>query len=197
MVYGLDGEWDYARPCIFEEPAVASHRKNVMCMECDMKRVLKSCIKSALDLLYRNDRYLIWHLVEDGSGTEAHVSERACVFRFGVYFDFLFRQRIPYYYHIDVEYNRNLENVKTVSHKGTLEREQACIPDFIVHRRGNNEHNLLVIEFKTWWNSDQQNDQEKIKLLMDEAGKYKYRFGVTVLFGKNRDQCSIDWVEPS
>lgn len=168
-----------------------------MCMECDMKKRLNSCIESALDLLYQNDRYLIQHPVRGRNKDLSHVSERACVFRFGVYFDFLFRQMISCHYHIDGEYNRNLENVKTVSRKGATEREQACIPDFIVHRRGNNEHNLLVIEFKTWWNSDQQNDQEKIKLLMDEAGKYKYRFGVTVLFGKNRDQCSIDWVEPS
>lgn len=54
-----------------------------MCMECDMKRVLKSCIKSALDLLYQNDQYLIQHPVRGRNKDLSHVSERACVFRFG------------------------------------------------------------------------------------------------------------------
>ena len=170
--------------CIVEETAVVSHSRIAMCMEYDMKEVLNSCIESALDLLYQNDQYLVWHPVEGGNKKRSHVSERACVFRFGVYFDSLFREMIPCHYHIDVEYNRNLENVKTLPQRGTSEAEDARIPDLIVHQRGNNDNNLLIIEFKTWWNPHQQNDQEKIKLLMDEAGEYKYRFGVTVLFGK-------------
>lgn len=162
-----------------------------MCMECDMKRVLKSCIRSALDLLYQNDRYLIGHSVEGGSKNLSHVSERACVFRFGVYFDFLFRQRIPYHYHIDVEYNRNLENVKTLPQSEISETEEACIPDLIVHRRGNNDNNLLVIEFKTWWNRDQRQDKKKIERFTDPEGDYRYKFGVTVLLGKSRSTCRV------
>lgn len=122
-----------------------------MRMECDMKERLNSCIESALDLLYQNDWHLIRHPVGGGNKNRSHISERACVFRFGVYFDFLFRQMIPYHYHIDVEYNRNLENVKTLPQNGTSGAKKACIPDFIVHQRGNNDNNLLIIEFKTWW----------------------------------------------
>lgn len=69
-----------------------------MCIKYDMKQVLDSCIESALDLLYQNDWYLIGHPVEDDSKNRSHVSERACVFRFGVYFDFLLRKRMPYHY---------------------------------------------------------------------------------------------------
>ena len=165
-----------------------------MCMKYDMRRVLDSCIESALDSLYQNDRYLIWHSVEGGSENKFHVSERACVFRFGLYFDFLFRQKIPYYYHIDVEYNRNLKNIKTLPQSGSSETEDARIPDLIVHQRGNNENNLLVIEFKTWWNRDRQQDEKKIERFTDLEGDYRYKFGVTVLLGKSRLACRVNWM---
>ena len=165
-----------------------------MCMECDMKRVLKSCIKSALDLLYQNDRYLIQHPVRGRNKDLSHVSERACVFRFGVYFDFLFRQMISCHYHIDVEYNRNLENVKALPQSETSGEGKACIPDLIVHQRGNNDHNLLVIEFKTWWNRDRQQDEKKIERFTDLEGDYRYKFGVTVLLGKSRLACRVNWM---
>ena len=39
-----------------------------------------------------------------------------------------------------------------------------CYPDLILHKRGNNENNILIIECKGWWSSEEaiQNDREKI-----------------------------------
>lgn len=162
-----------------------------MCVKCDMKKRLNSCIESALDLLYQNDRYLIQHPVRGRNKDLSHVSERACVFRFGVYFDFLFRQMISCHYHIDVEYNRNLENVKALPQSETSGAGKARIPDLIVHQRGNNDHNLLVIEFKTWWNQDQQQDEKKIERFMDPEGDYRYKFGATVLLEENRGKYRV------
>ena len=162
-----------------------------MCVKCDMKKRLNSCIESALKLLYQNDWYLIQHPVRGRNKNLSHVSERACVFRFGVYFDSLFRKMISCHYHIDVEYNRNLENVKTLPQSGTSGEEKARIPDLIVHRRGNNDNNLLVIEFKTWWNLDQQQDEKKIERFTNPEGDYRYKFGATVLLKESRGECHV------
>ena len=55
------------------------------------KEDIERCINRALDLLYENDEYLIMH---GGIAQEDHVSERGIVFRFGVYFDWLFKQSL-------------------------------------------------------------------------------------------------------
>lgn len=165
-----------------------------MCIKYDMKQVLDSCIESTLDLLYQNDWHLIRHPVGGGNKNRSHVSERACVFRFGVYFDSLFRQMISYHYHIDVEYNRNLENVKTLPQSGTSGEEKAYIPDLIVLQRGNNNNNLLIIEVKTWRNQDQQQDEKKIERVTDPEGNYRYKFGATVLLEENRWEYRVNWI---
>ncbi len=54
----------------------------------------------------------------------------------------------------------------------------------ILHERGNNENNVLVMEFKTWWGEDQKHDREKIKQFCKFEGEYKYQYGVTILLGK-------------
>lgn len=35
-------------------------------------------------------------------------------------------------------------------------------PDFILHKRGSNDFNILIIEFKTWWNPQNDEDIEKL-----------------------------------
>ena len=142
---------------------------------------LKNAIHSCLDKLYENDSYLIMNSVD----TEPkHVSERSIVFRFGVYFENFVREQLSEY-NLDSEYNRNKADIKLLP-----SWEDGCYPDIIVHKRGNNDNNLLVIEFKTWWNSDQSNDCQKI-IEFCSTDTYQYKYGMTILLGKNRKNVKV------
>ena len=128
-------------------------------------------ISEALTMLYRNDKYLIDH----------HANERAIVFRFGIYFQVLLNKYETYKdYNLDIEYNRNLDDPKrTPNHKNGI------YPDLILHKRGNNNFNLLVIEFKCHWNNQgQEKDKSKIGELMSPNGIYNYKEGYTIRLEK-------------
>lgn len=154
------------------------------------KENIEKCINRALDLLYEKDEYLIAH---PGPKREDHVSERGIVFRFGVYFDWLFRESISGDYHIDTEYNRDEDEIKRSPRPCKPEELQNCYPDFIVHRRGNNDNNLLILEFKTWWNKTQDDDRKRVRYFIDPTSQYKYQFGATVLLEQQRGKCVVSW----
>ncbi|MCF0126114.1 MAG: hypothetical protein HUJ68_10255, partial [Clostridia bacterium] len=145
-------------------------------------RELNDAINSSLDKLYERDLYLISNYASDEPN---HVSERAIVFRFGVYFDELLKEKLPDY-NLDSEYNRNKAEKKFLP-----SWEDGCFPDIIVHKRGSNDFNLLVIEFKTWWNSNQTDDKQKIQQFCS-SDTYQYKYGATVLLGKTRPEVKIE-----
>jgi len=66
-------------------------------------------------------------------------------------------------------------------------------PDFILHKRGSNDFNILIIEFKTWWNPQNDEDIEKIKWMMDPSLRYGYQFGCSIIL--NEDKADIQWIE--
>lgn len=111
---------------------------------------LTGAINSCLDKLYENDSYLILNYSKDEPN---HVSERSIVFRFGIYFEEFVREKLPSY-NLDSEYNRNKADKKFLP-----SWKSGCYPDIIIHKRGSNDDNFLVIEFKTWWNSEQSDDK--------------------------------------
>ncbi len=148
------------------------------------KKLLENGIAIALDKLYSNDQYLINQF---NQSEKDHVSERSIVFRFGIYFNEYCIKNFSKY-NLDVEYNRNCNDVKRLSDG------EAVIPDIILHKRGNNSNNLLVLEFKTWWNSDQTKDKIKIKNFRDEKNGYNYQYGAVILIGKTRDEVKIEWI---
>lgn len=156
---------------------------------------LNKYISCSLNILYERDHYLIYHKRDDKTNENgSHVSERSIVFRFGLYFDSIFRESITSFYHIDVEYNRDINDVKTLPQADNFVENKNRCPDLIVHRRGNNNHNLLVIEFKPWWNQNQKADKEKVKLFVTPSIQYKYKYGAVVLFGKQREECKIEFI---
>ena len=65
-------------------------------------------------------------------------------------------------------------------------------PDLILHMRGSNEHNILILEFKTWWNNNTADDSEKIKEFMDKNGVYRYKMGACIVLEK--DNPTISWI---
>ena len=146
------------------------------------EEILQRMIEESLDLLYQNDGYLICN---HRDRRENHVGERSVAFRFGIYFNMLSKKNFPEF-QVDMEYNRNMDNRKTLPswHEG-------CFPDLILHKRGSNSDNLLVIEMKTWWNPHPEKDKQKIWEFCDINGKYCYKYGAFILIGKKREDVQI------
>ena len=141
-----------------------------------MKILLEDIMKKSLDKLYANDKYLIIR----------RVSERDIVHRFAHYFENYMQDTDIESYNVDCEYNRNGYEIKQVNGKYVY-------PDFIVHKRGNNENNLLIIEFKTWWNSDNSADINKILWMMKPQLMFQYKYGCSITI--NQDNSEIFWVD--
>ena len=136
----------------------------------------------ALEAVYQKDTYLI----HNNNGTiDNHVSERGIVFRYGIYLDEVARTKFPLL-NVDTEYNRNRNDLKRLP-----TRQRGSYPDLILHERGTNNNNFLVIEFKTWWDSNQNDDKSKIEAFCDPLGEYRYKYGVLILFGKRRDEAIV------
>lgn len=87
-------------------------------------------------------------------------------------------------YNVDCEYNRDGDDSKQID-------GDKVYPDFIVHRRGSNEDNLLIIEFKTWWNPNNTNDIEKLKNMMSEQYRYKYKYAYSIVLAPTRKDVKI------
>lgn len=128
-------------------------------------------LSAALDQLYLKDHYLICN----------KNSERGIVFRFGLYFDEIAKIEFPLL-NVDTEYNRDISDVKRLK---TM--PNGVLPDLILHERGTHDNNFLVLEFKSWWNTEQDNDKCKIESLCNQNGKYKYKYGATILLSKTRE----------
>ena len=101
-----------------------------------MINLLIKLLKESVEKCYVNDKSLIERSME-----------QACVARIYYYMQFLVETKDEYArfreYNLDCEYNKNGEHIKET---------QRCIngtkPDLIIHKRGNNQSNLLVVEFK-------------------------------------------------
>ena len=48
----------------------------------------------------------------------------------------------------------------------------------------------MVIEFKPWWNKDNEYDMKKIQGFTDPNGKYKYKFGICIELRKDKGEIS-------
>ena len=90
-----------------------------------------------------------------------YVGERAIVFRFAHYLlSNIERMNVDPDLSLDCEYNRN----------GCLDKAlpsfpRGVIPDIIIHKRGSNDKNVLVMEFKTHWNGSKRMIKIKYKKL--------------------------------
>lgn len=156
----------------------------------DMRGKLEKYIMEAFEMLYKNDKHLINNMPDSFRrlDNKHHVGERSIVFRYAFYLQKLINEDEQLKrYHLDCEYNRN--GIET---KALPRFPNGTYPDLIIHKRGSNEYNLLVMEFKTYWNSDQKGDIEKIREFMDVHGSYKYKYGIAVLIG--REKPIIDWI---
>ena len=138
-----------------------------MRLDANQIKVLNEIISNTLQRLYIQDI----ELIQRGG------MERSLSFRFGLYFSELISEYKKFKtLDIDLEYNKN-----GLEPKRTPRRPNGVQPDFILHKRRNNDQNILVIEFKGWWNdTDRDIDQIKLEDFVSQDGEYKYGMGILV-----------------
>lgn len=134
---------------------------------------LKGLLVKALDMLYKNDFSLI----------ERRVNERSITFRFGVYLEELVKLSNYNGLNVDAEYNKNGTGTKSTS-----SRPNGAYPDIILHERGSNNKNKLVVEFKGYWNRDKcaECDKRKLRDFTSKKQEYKYILGAFVFLKLNK-----------
>ncbi len=155
----------------------------------EIDRIVNECIDRLLTqelILLKND-----------------VSERAITHKVAEYL----QQRVTYL-NVDCEYNRNVTKGKNepkrvqILCRSTQEKiesnpeledclEVSTYPDIIIHRRGTNAENLLVVEVKKRNSKiDHQHDYDKLKAFTEnsEANSYHYRYGVFILLDTGKDK---------
>jgi hypothetical protein len=109
--------------------------------------------------------------LERGELLERRVNERTVTHRLAVHLERHFPS-----HEVDCEYNKNGRGAKRLSPAIPL-----SYPDIVVHQRGTNAANLLVIELK--YMGDRRGstgDSAKLKLLSDQVGEYRYQLAVFI-----------------
>ena len=125
-------------------------------------------IKLGLRILVYNDQYLL----------SKDLQERAIAHKLANYYEGLFKD-----WDVDCEYNRNLDSVKTVDNKDDKDR---ILPDIVIHKRGNHDNNLAVIEIKKTTNcrgTGRESDFNKLSKLVEEPYNYKYAYFIDIPTG--------------
>lgn len=145
----------------------------MMTLEC-----FNNALKIALDMLFYKDQYLICN------GMNKHVSELSISHKLGHYLALLIDE-----YDVDCEYNRNLADPKTD------EANNLIRPDIIVHKRGSNDVNFVIIEIKPWWNDNTEKDVKKLCEMTKQDGQFRYCFGFSIVINKNRGLVSATTIE--
>ena len=153
-------------------------------------QIVRSLLKQSVGLLYENDCYLIEYSVHEQAISHriAHYLENLLI-----KYDWFVKDR----YSVDVEYNRNGDEVKKVcgncdfleQHKCKLKKSLSkyrnCRPDIIVHKRGcnnisqDNFDNLIFIEIKKEEEEDDF-DFSKLKSFTCKYSTYKYNLGIYI-----------------
>ncbi len=145
------------------------------------KEILINGIISALDRLYESDQYLI---ANKPFVHRENLSEQGLIFRFGIYLqEYMDRETFLNGYNLDMEYNRMLDAKKTQS-----SFKSGTFPDLVIHVRGSNDYNLLVMECTTWWDSDvylKQQDILRLKELTQNSAR-NFTLGAYIAFEKSR-----------
>ena len=132
------------------------------------KNEIEKRIKMALKILYIKDIYLI----------ENNVEEIAITHKLGMYMENLFPG-----YDVDCEYNRITYKNGNLAPKKC--NKHIVRPDIIVHKRGNNDDNLLALELKKNANNNQEKkDMDKLKNYISELG---YSYGIYIDLIPNYD----------
>ena len=146
---------------------------------------VKELVCSALKSLYKYDAVLYKFETDD-----SYINERCLSFRIGLYMYEEIKNNCKYAgYDIDSEYNRHLNDVKRASKN----KDECIIPDILIHKRKNDDNNLLLIEIKKDTSRDDDGFLKDIHVLKnltlqtppDNINRYKYKFGMHIILGES------------
>lgn len=132
---------------------------------------IHSALNAALDSLFTHDKHLL----------SADVNERSLSHMLAVHLLSYFPN-----YQVDCEYNRDGFDIKKLmlAERPVKDDEVEAVtifPDIIVHKRGENSQNILVIEMKKA--SSTINHDYDIKKLKAFKSELRYLFAVHVVIG--------------
>lgn len=138
---------------------------------------LKKLLKQAIKKFYDNDIILL----KDIEGME-----RSCVFRIGIYLQELMNNHSEFdNLNLDCEYNKSNTEVKCLN-------EQHVIPDLIIHKRNldnlTTNNNIMIVEFKGWWNREHKQDIEKLEAFTNSHDVYNYQLGVFISLSNSYEE---------
>lgn len=92
-------------------------------------------------------------------------------------------RQTPYaQFNLDCEYNKHGDNPKERPNGSRMRT------DLLIHSRGNDDNNILAVEFAGWWKRPEavEEDRNKIREITDATYTYKYRLGVLVKINQQR-----------
>ncbi len=138
-------------------------------------------LKRAVDTVYNEEPKLLKYeeiskMLEHKDDNEKELKglEQAFAFRAGVYFQ-EYLNRTPYRnLNLDMEYTKKGADPKKLN-------DTTIRPDMILHERHINDNNILVVEFKGWWN-DRCGDKKKLEFLtkQKEEEGFNYLLGIFI-----------------
>ncbi|HIK41546.1 hypothetical protein [Thermoleptolyngbya sp. M55_K2018_002] len=164
------------------------------------RKEVEEILQEALELLKEHDSYLF----------RVDANERSFTHKLAGYLQAGFQTR-NLELHVDCEYNRSqgdhkkliLEQEirnrlsKVLEESGGLPgyddtNAKTVYPDIIVHKRGDNENNLLVIEVKKSTNqqSTGETDKKKLDAFLESPFNYQHAVFIQLIVGGEKDP---DW----
>ncbi|MBF4696052.1 hypothetical protein [Fusibacter ferrireducens] len=144
---------------------------------------IKRRINIAIEMLRVNDNYLL----------KNDVNERSITHKLAMYLE----QTLGKEYDVDCEYNRNVDdpsNRKTIDlllESDGNSRTQSVYPDIIVHKRGQTDSNLLIIEVKKSTNRDNgEFDLRKLECYTNtnSISSFCYTYGAFIKLYTSQDK---------
>lgn len=140
----------------------------------------RDLVEEAVQQLFAKDSFLL----------EANAAERAIAARLAVYLEARFPQ-----HHVNVEYNRHGLHPKRLNLPGYGD-EKLILPDVVVHRQGNDENNLLVIQIKKETNNESRDYDRAV--LVGMMQDYGYTCAVLIDLpagpGAAKRKAHLEWI---
>ena len=143
--------------------------------------IVKVRFDAAIEAFRENDAQLL----------ELGVSERTIAARLQVYLVSLFPS-----HHVDVEYNRHGVDVKRLSRSrdcGNDDITSRILPDIVIHKRGDDKANLLVVEIKDDSAGSAQVDRDREKLAKLRR-QYCYQHTLLLQIPRGQTSAGRDWL---
>lgn len=169
--------------------------------------------------LIKEYKYILENAVDDfmnrdSALLDSNAHEQTISHRIAVYLEKRLEESGYCHFNIDCEYNRNISDVKklniflrsfecctdnitcksikkAIENRGSLAEHQRkhFRPDIIMHTRGNNDYNEIVIEIKK--NKQCPFDKMKLEAVTGSNGDYRYKLGAFIYFPDNNPK--INW----